>query len=872
MIGEVIGNYRVIAELGRGGMGVIYRAEHVHLGRLAALKMLLPQLSSDPSVVQRFFNEARAASAIDHPGIVEIYDFGSHTDGAAYLVMELLQGESLEHRLRRGPLPPLDAATLVAQAAAALAAAHGRGIVHRDLKPDNLFLVPNELVPGGIQVKLLDFGIAKLTFRTPADHMTRTGALIGTPAYMSPEQCMGRSDLDHRTDIYAVGCILFHLFCGRPPFISSQGTGMMIAAHLRDPVPDPRSLNPQLPAPLAAIALRCLEKDPAARFQSASELRAALIAAGANAPPSRAGAEQYAATLAAPPGAIALPSTVPLGARPAPQGSSSSGHPAGAALASRGPVFPPGGPGYPPSEHAGAPGMASSAPLYPASGPSGGAMASNGPGSPSSSHAGGPAMTTRSGSAGQLVAAAPATPRSRSALAVAGLLVALGGAGVAVGLTRGHDTSRSSTVAESTSGASGAGTSGAGTSAAGNSAAGNSAAGASGAGNSAARNSAAGASGAGASGAGTSGAGTTGTGASSAGASGAGTSGTGASGAGASGAGTSGAGASGAGASGAGASGAGASGAGASGAGASGAGVSGAGASGAATGAAADGAPALEALCPPGQTQRDDTQGHCCWPAQAWSTSAGRCVGAPHCPEGMTVRGEKCVAGTAAGASHASRHPAPPQQPIAGAPSFGLDAASYSPGEPIGIRFTTAVSSTPRSRAWITVVEAGQPPSAYGEWGYLEDAATAATLRAPDKPGSYEVRLHTDYPAQTFHVVHAVRIAVAAPAAIAGEPTVTPRAQQRFSLAARTAHPGASVVLTFATALHAAPGERFWATIVEAGTADNTWGDYDYVPPDARRMQLAAPAKPGDYEVRLHGNYPTKTTNVLHRVPLRVAE
>jgi hypothetical protein len=242
----------------------------------------------------------------------------------------------------------------------------------------------------------------------------------------------------------------------------------------------------------------------------------------------------------------------------------------------------------------------------------------------------------------------------------------------------------------------------------------------------------------------------------------------------------------------------------------------------------------------------------------------------------MTARGEKCVAGTAAGASHASRHPvAPPPQEIAGEPSFGLDAASYGPGQPISVRFTAAVSSTPRSRAWITVIEADQPPSAYGEWSYLEDATTAATLKAPDKPGSYEVRLHTDYPAKTFHIVHAVRIAVAAPAApaaIAAEPTITPRAQQRFTVAARTVPPGASVALTFATALHAAPDERFWVTIVEVGAADDTWGAYDYVPPGARRMQLAAPAKPGDYEVRLHGNYPTKTTNLIHRVPLRVAE
>src|SRR6185503_12642669 len=127
-------------------------------------------------------------------------------------------------------------ASLITQVAGALAAAHARGIVHRDLKPDNIYLVPNELLAGGTQVKLLDFGIAKLADEggSGSGFRTQSGVLIGTPAYMSPEQCMGKADLDHRTDVYSVGCILFHLFCGRPPFLSDQGTGMMIAAHIRD--------------------------------------------------------------------------------------------------------------------------------------------------------------------------------------------------------------------------------------------------------------------------------------------------------------------------------------------------------------------------------------------------------------------------------------------------------------------------------------------------------------------------------------------------------------------------------------------------------------------------------------------------------------
>ncbi len=282
MIGLVIGNYVIVSELGKGGMGMVYRAEHTKITRTVALKILLPQHSADPDTVQRFFTEARAASSIDHPGIVEIYDFGVHTDGRAYLVMELLTGQSLGHLLAQGALPPLDAGAIVGQVVSVIAAAHARGIVHRDLKPDHIVLEPSEIVPGAVQVKLLDFGIAKMIYEQGGAAKTQTGAMIGTPTYMSPEQCMGKSDLDHRTDLYAIGCILFHALCGRVPFTSEHGTGMLIAAHLRDAPPDPRVVDPRIPPALAAITLRLLEKDPAARFQSALELRAALVSAGVN--------------------------------------------------------------------------------------------------------------------------------------------------------------------------------------------------------------------------------------------------------------------------------------------------------------------------------------------------------------------------------------------------------------------------------------------------------------------------------------------------------------------------------------------------------------------------------------------------------------
>ena len=283
MIGLVIGNYVIVSELGKGGMGMVYRAEHTKITRTVALKILLPQHSADPETVQRFFTEARAASSIDHPGIVEIYDFGVHTDGRAYLVMELLTGQSLGHLLAHGALPPHDAGAIVGQVVSVIAAAHARGIVHRDLKPDHIVLEPSETVPGAVQVKLLDFGIAKMIYEQGGSGAkTRTGTMIGTPTYMSPEQCMGKSDLDHRTDLYAIGCILFHALCGRAPFTSEHGTGMLIAAHLRDAPADPRVVDPRIPPALAAITLRLLEKEPAARYQTALEVRGALVAAGVN--------------------------------------------------------------------------------------------------------------------------------------------------------------------------------------------------------------------------------------------------------------------------------------------------------------------------------------------------------------------------------------------------------------------------------------------------------------------------------------------------------------------------------------------------------------------------------------------------------------
>jgi eukaryotic-like serine/threonine-protein kinase len=285
VIGETVGSYRIVGKLGEGGMGAVYVAHHALLGRKAAIKVLLPALSRQPEVVERFFNEARAVTSMSDPGIVQIFDFGYHTDGSAFIVMELLEGEPLDRRLaRRGRLPVVEALRIGRQVAISLATAHSRGIVHRDLKPENVFLVRDSEVAHGERAKLLDFGIAKLSGEGNISK-TGTGALLGTPTYMSPEQCRGAGEVDHRSDIYALGCLLFHLLTGAPPFLG-EGIGDVIAAHLREPAPSPASRVAGVPAALDALVRRCLAKAAGDRPASMSELAGAidqLLVAQANA-------------------------------------------------------------------------------------------------------------------------------------------------------------------------------------------------------------------------------------------------------------------------------------------------------------------------------------------------------------------------------------------------------------------------------------------------------------------------------------------------------------------------------------------------------------------------------------------------------------
>ncbi len=312
MIGQTLGTYRIERELGRGGMGAVYAAVHTILGRRAAVKVLLAELSRNEQVVQRFFNEAKAATAIKHPSIVEIYDFGWAADGSAYIVMELMDGESLASRLKRaGRLPVATALHLARQIANALGAAHRAGIIHRDLKPDNVFLVPDIEVAGGERVKLLDFGIAKLTGALSGDSSrTKTGSIMGTPTYMSPEQCEGSREVDHRTDLYALGCMTFEMLSGRPPF-ADGGTGAIIAAHLLTPPPRLLDLVADVSPEVDALVARLLAKAAGDRVQTADEAAQAFgrLSGHASMPPGGVVASPSAPTLGVPSRLASTPGT-----------------------------------------------------------------------------------------------------------------------------------------------------------------------------------------------------------------------------------------------------------------------------------------------------------------------------------------------------------------------------------------------------------------------------------------------------------------------------------------------------------------------------------------------------------------------------------
>jgi len=278
VIGRTVGKYKILDQIGEGGMGVVYRAEHVVLGSPAAVKVLLAKYTLDAGVVDRFFHEAKAASGIRHVGIVEVFDYGRLANNQAYIAMELLRGESLAEFIARngGRVAYQVGAQIAMQMLAALDAAHVVGVIHRDIKPDNVMLVPDSSAPGGIRVKILDFGIAKLLGeRGSRRAKTHGGAILGTPAYMAPEQCKGGGTVDARADLYATGCILFEMLAGRPPFVA-EGEGEVIAMHIYEPPPRLTALSRGAPVELDALLAKMLQKSPDDRVPSAAWALAAL--------------------------------------------------------------------------------------------------------------------------------------------------------------------------------------------------------------------------------------------------------------------------------------------------------------------------------------------------------------------------------------------------------------------------------------------------------------------------------------------------------------------------------------------------------------------------------------------------------------------
>jgi serine/threonine protein kinase len=266
-VGELVDHYRIMSRLGAGGMGSVYKAEHVSLGRVHALKVLHGAvLARDQDASERFLREARAASRIRHPNIVDVFDFGYLRDGRPYFVMELLSGDSLGDIIDRGSLPPPRAISIARQLACALAAAHERGVIHADVTPSNV-LVSDEK---NTEVKLVDFGLAELRDGLERQTDPSSEYVLGTPCYISPEQIRGLGATE-QSDQYALGIVMYEMLTGHPPF-QDRNVRDLCLKHLRDPVPDPGSSHGQLPVELGQLLARCLQKSPAQRYPSVRAL------------------------------------------------------------------------------------------------------------------------------------------------------------------------------------------------------------------------------------------------------------------------------------------------------------------------------------------------------------------------------------------------------------------------------------------------------------------------------------------------------------------------------------------------------------------------------------------------------------------------
>ncbi len=271
-----LGQYRLVALLGEGGMGAVYLAEHRMLKRPCAIKLIRPEQAGDPHVLARFEREVQMTARLSHWNTIEVYDYGRTEDGTFYYVMEYLPGLSLEEILeRQGPLPAERVVHLLRQTCQALREAHAIGLIHRDIKPGNIFAARR----GGLYdvAKLLDFGLVKPPADFSSPRLTQDGAISGTPLYMSPEQARGAGEVDARSDIYSLGAVAYALLCGRPPFVRTSPLEVIIA-HAHDAVVPPSKLRPDVPADLERVVLRCLAKRPEDRFQDAESVERALAA------------------------------------------------------------------------------------------------------------------------------------------------------------------------------------------------------------------------------------------------------------------------------------------------------------------------------------------------------------------------------------------------------------------------------------------------------------------------------------------------------------------------------------------------------------------------------------------------------------------
>lgn len=274
LTGRIVeGKYLISEPLGRGGMGVVYRAENTRIGKHVAIKILLKGYAKGSESERRFLREARIAGSIGHPNIVEVFDLGTLDNGAPYQVMELLEGDTLAARIRlEGALPIDEMLDYAEQVLSALDAAHTRGIVHRDLKPDNVFLHQRA---GTVTAKLLDFGVSKSLLNDKTLSLTQTGVVVGTPYYLAPEQARGDRGVDHRVDLWAMGVVLYESLTGALPFKADNYNALMAKILNTRPLP-PRQLRPHISEPLEQIVHKALSFHPADRFLSAAEMLGAI--------------------------------------------------------------------------------------------------------------------------------------------------------------------------------------------------------------------------------------------------------------------------------------------------------------------------------------------------------------------------------------------------------------------------------------------------------------------------------------------------------------------------------------------------------------------------------------------------------------------